>query len=650
MTQGTYVLPGPPNAAPRSERRASIIFVRRVCVTIIFFFFGLAVLRVEGAVQVPSQSAVLNQQPPDPYKSRFMDLGVTVAVEALLIVLLLRTIIQRKRAERELARLLAVERLESSLAASLIDLPVGLVRTEIDHGFRQFIDFFKIDCISLYEVEERCARFHLLRYQAKPGTPLRLSRLNPAEFKWTTDKLLTGQTVVVRTRADVPEEAAHVIQGLRDSGVHSFAGIPLTVDQRVVGALFFSSAQEQEWDPALLEELRLIAAIVGGGLERSRSHLALVESEQLKRSILASLPASVVVLDSHGIIIALNGSSTNLPFDSGVSHEVLQVGGDYLGLCQKAAEEGSEHANAALEGLQRVLSRKTGRFEMEYPWKGAVPALHERWFRMSIVPLSSEGGGVVATHTDVTEQKLAELERKQLEMARGELSGRLIRAQEEERARVARELHDDINQKLGLLAIEIETLEQNLPGNGNHVQHKLAELFKTTNRISSDVQRLSHQLHSSRLDYLGLPAALRRLCEEFATQHNISTECMVDDSAAKLARETGLSLFRIAQECLNNVARHSSACRVRVRLQCLGDVVRMQIADNGTGFDVERENMRRDPGLGLISMRERLRLVKGELSIDSEKGKGTQITASVPLETEERSRRGANVNGQSLPA
>ncbi|MGE5322541.1 MAG: hypothetical protein ACM3SW_06745, partial [Actinomycetota bacterium] len=138
-----------------------------------------------------------------------MDLGVTVGVEALLIVLLLRTIIQRKRAERELARRLAVERLESSLAASLLDLPVGLVRTEIDHGFRQFIDFFKSDCISLYEFEDESSRFHLLRYQAKQGTPLRLSRLNPAEFKWTIDKLLTGQTVVVRTRADVPEEAAH---------------------------------------------------------------------------------------------------------------------------------------------------------------------------------------------------------------------------------------------------------------------------------------------------------------------------------------------------------------------------------------------------------------------------------------------------------
>ncbi|MGE5321545.1 MAG: ATP-binding protein, partial [Actinomycetota bacterium] len=477
-------------------------------------------------------------------------------------------------------------------------------------------------------------------------TPLRLSRLNPAEFKWTIDKLLTGQTVVVRTRADVPEEAAHVIQVLRNSGVHSFTGIPLTVDQRVVGALFFSSAQEREWDPALLEELKFIAAIVGGGLERSRSHAALVESEHLKRSILASLPSSVVVLDPHGIIIALNGSSANLPFESGFCQEVLQVGSNYLELCRKAASQ-SEDAKAALKGLRSVFSGETGRFVLEYPWK---TALQERWFRMSIVPLHSDAGGVVVTHTDVTEQKLAELERKQLELARGELSGRLIRAQEEERTRVARELHDDINQKLGLLAIEIETLEQNLPANENQVQHKLAELFKTTNRISSDVQRLSHQLHSSRLDYLGLPAALRRLCEEFATQHNIFTECLVDDSAAKLVRETGLCLFRIAQECLNNVARHSSASRVRVRLQCLGDVVRMEISDNGTGFDVERENMRRDPGLGLISMHERLRLVKGELSIDSEKGNGTQITASVPLETEGRSIGGENLSGQSLPA
>jgi signal transduction histidine kinase len=235
--------------------------------------------------------------------------------------------------------------------------------------------------------------------------------------------------------------------------------------------------------------------------------------------------------------------------------------------------------------------------------------------------------GYIGCCVDLTEQKEAEL-------AHAEIGGRLILAQEEERARIARELHDDINQKLGLLAIDIQQLQQRLPNWVEDAHNALAELFERTNRVSGDVQRLSHQLHSSRLDYLGLPAALRRLCDEFSAQHNIQVECVVQDSPITPARETNLCLFRIAQECLNNTAKHSHATHVRVELEYDGDSIRLAVTDNGRGFDLNRAVQRHEPGLGLISMRERLRLVRGEMSIQSQQGIGTTICAVVPLKAD----------------
>jgi signal transduction histidine kinase len=235
--------------------------------------------------------------------------------------------------------------------------------------------------------------------------------------------------------------------------------------------------------------------------------------------------------------------------------------------------------------------------------------------------------GFIGCADDITVQK-------ETEAARAEISGRLIRAQEDERARIARELHDDINQKLGLLAIDIQQLQQQLPQLAGEAQQGLTQLFEKTNRISGDVQRLSHQLHSSRLDYLGLPAALRRLCQEFAEQHHIPTDCVMETVPPNMPREVSLGLFRMAQECLNNTAKHSAAKHAKVELLWDSGTLRMNVSDDGVGFDAEKVGMRQEPGLGLISMRERLRLVNGTFSVRSAPGVGTIITAIVPLKSD----------------
>lgn len=607
--------------------------------------YGLSRYNRQGFKHIPAGPGVLSfaQGPGGPlfagtkiisalfYDWKYIGLAVAISLEALLVVILIKTALRRLQVERHLARLLVVVKLESCLATNIINLALGAVRTEIDCRNNQFSQLIGIDCISIYEIQQETSQFRLLGYSSVPGTTLRLAQLNPSEFKQTARKLLSGQSVVVRTVADLPQESSNVMQVLRKSGLQSFAGIPVFVDKRVVGALFFSSAGAPDWPDTLLGELQLVADMVGSGLDRARLHDSFARSEQLKSAILSSLPALVVVLDRNGRVIDFNRSATTAFFECDFGQTSLSLGMDYQEFYRKAAGQGSGHAQAALNGLQSVLSRTTADFEIEYPWGSAQP---QCWTRLHAVPLSGEQGGVVVTHSDVTDRRLAELEREQLETARGELSGRLLRAQEEERARIARELHDDINQKLSLLAADIQTLQKNSPKRREDLFTRLQGLFTTTNHIATDIQRLSYQLHSFRLDYLGLAAAVRRLCAEFTEQHQIPVECVIENVPNRLSGEIELGLFRVLQECLSNIARHSFATRVAVLLRCQEKTVCMNVSDNGIGFSPAAHDVRKESGLGLISMRERLRLIHGDFDIHSETGAGTKITAAVPLREE----------------
>lgn len=230
--------------------------------------------------------------------------------------------------------------------------------------------------------------------------------------------------------------------------------------------------------------------------------------------------------------------------------------------------------------------------------------------------------GYIGCCVDITDQKEAIAER-------AGLSGRLIRAQEEERSRIARELHDDINQRMALLAIELQQLDRALPSSRQQIMSSVQNLFKQTQEISADIQHLSHRLHSSKLQHLGLAAALRGLCREFSKQQKIEVECAVQDLPRHLREDVALCLFRVAQEALHNVGKHSRARKVRVELAAEAEQVRLKVSDDGIGFDLHAEKSR--VGLGLVSMSERMRLAGGELSTLSRATLGTQIAATAPF-------------------
>jgi PAS domain S-box-containing protein len=246
-----------------------------------------------------------------------------------------------------------------------------------------------------------------------------------------------------------------------------------------------------------------------------------------------------------------------------------------------------------------------------------------RWIYCSGKPRISPNRdflGYIGTCIDITELKAAE-------QALIELSGQLIHAREDERARVARELHDDLNQRVALLSIELDQLSQVLPEPTDESVDMLQEMTEQAINLSMAIHRLSHDLHPSKLAHLGLATALRSLCAELSEAFGLIIEFRHSGVPPALPSDVSLCLYRIAQDSLNNVIRHSGAEAALVELQGSEDEIRLYIADAGSGFDVESAR----GGLGFLSMRERLRLVGGILSIQSEPLQGAEVSASVPL-------------------
>ena len=215
------------------------------------------------------------------------------------------------------------------------------------------------------------------------------------------------------------------------------------------------------------------------------------------------------------------------------------------------------------------------------------------------------------------------------ETARRELARRLTTAQEEERTSIARELHDDIGQSLAILRIQMLRAGQPISGMLGKRHPTIADLANQLKALTEKVSRLSRQLHSSELEYVGLSAAIESHCREFSQQYKMAVECSCEDISKDMDGLLALSIFRIVQEALHNAGKHSQAKSIQVAVHGTPSELSLLIADDGVGFDLEQAKLA--AGLGLISMRERVHLADGEFKITSEPGEGTCIAARIPL-------------------
>jgi PAS domain S-box-containing protein len=359
--------------------------------------------------------------------------------------------------------------------------------------------------------------------------------------------------------------------------------------------------------------LRMIG-MVANITERKRAELAQRESEDKFRLLLDSTGEAIYGIDlehrctfcnlaclrilgyeridevlgknMHALMHHTHGDGTFFPVEECRVHRVIRTGkGDH--------------------GEEEVLWRNNGTgFPAEY-W--SYPQLR-----------GEEVVGAVVAFVDITERKLAQ-------SALASVRRRLTEAQDQERIRISRELHDDIGQRIALLGIGLQQLQEGpLESRG-----RIAELQKQTAEIAADIQSLSHELHLSQLQYLGIAAAMRGFCQEFGKQQKVEIDFRTNDLPSALGPDISLCLFRVLQEALHNSAKHSGVRHFEVQLWGTSSEIHLTVTDSGVGFDIEAAKASR--GLGLISMQERLKLLNGTFSIESHPQRGTTIHARVPF-------------------
>jgi PAS domain S-box-containing protein len=273
-----------------------------------------------------------------------------------------------------------------------------------------------------------------------------------------------------------------------------------------------------------------------------------------------------------------------------------------------------EAVSELVENSYKTGQPTTGEWRIIWP-DGSEHWIAGRW--QVFMNDSGEPLRALGVNIDVTEHKRAE-------QAVVEMTRKLIEAQEQERARIGRELHDDINQRLALLSAELERLHQS----PSEFQSRVQELRKELRQISDDVQALSHDLHSSKMEYLGAVSGMKSWCKQVAERHKFDIDFRSDLSGA-LPLEIGLPLFRVLQEGVNNSIKHSGEKRVEVQLREDSEEIHLLVRDSGVGFDLE--GALRGKGLGLTTMRERVRLINGTMTIESKPVGGTTIHVRVPV-------------------
>jgi PAS domain S-box-containing protein len=284
------------------------------------------------------------------------------------------------------------------------------------------------------------------------------------------------------------------------------------------------------------------------------------------------------------------------------------------------------------EFFPRVLRDGHGKVEIRFRHFKTGEAI---WMIYNVFNICDAHGATVGWATvsvDITERRRAELALQESRQELRALAARLINAEEEERKRIARELHDDLSQKLAMLAFDTGGLVQTPAPSKEEMRESLRNLQSLVVQMSEDVRQIAHQLHPSILEDLGLNSALSELCEEFSTRTGIVATCEQQTAREAMPMEVGSCLYRVAQEALHNVSKHARASRVRLMISGSPEGVRLCIHDNGAGFDLNAGRWQR--GIGIVSMKERVRLVQGEFSIHSELGRGTTVSVFVPLAKE----------------
>ncbi len=347
--------------------------------------------------------------------------------------------------------------------------------------------------------------------------------------------------------------------------------------------------------------------------ERKLTELRLRESEARFRAIFENAGIGIALVGPGGIPVACNPALEQL---LGYSASELQ---------KMHFSEFTHHEDVKrdLALYQDLISGRRRRYEVEKRYLRKDGEL--MWGRL-VVSAVRDASGQAVFGIGMVEDITA---RKRVERELLSLSDKLITTQEQERSRIARELHDGLGQQIAALSIAVASMKRQVPEHVTVAREQMTRLQQRIASISEGVRRISHELHPAVLELAGIVPALRSHCKEFSTDNGVAVTLDAESNFENIPAEVALCLYRVAQEALQNVAKHSGAKEASVRLQHSGESVVLTVADHGRGFDADAPASH--AGLGLVSMKERARLLNGSLKISSSPGEGATLEVSIPL-------------------
>lgn len=512
---------------------------------------------------------------------------------------------------------LRFEELLAEISGRLVSLPADQVDCGIEGALRKICSSLRIDesTIFLREVEnpDVLVLRYVLRDPALPPPPA-IKFTVADNFPWSNQKFLANEINYLPDTQAAPEEAAVDKASWKKYNVVSTLAIPLsTGGGRPLGVWGIDSISERrEWPERVRTQLKIIAEVFAATIERAISDRQLRESEMRLRLAAETAGAGFWTIDTEAEIIwatpklrVMFGLKPDDKFDLRTFFNIVHP---------DDRESVGETINSLSQGEERTV---------EYRIVPSSDAL--RWVvsRGSKQWLIAEGRSLLMGITfDITE-------RRTTEEALRTLGVRLIEAQEQERKRIARELHDSIGQQLAVISNSLHELQSVDGLKAIERTQRIKKLKDETKRVIAEVGALSHRLHSSSLEYLGLAPAVMGLCREMSEGQQVNIDFAQSGVPKSVPSDVALALFRITQESLHNALKYSGAREFNVRLRGTGTHIELMISDDGAGFDVLEAKKGR--GLGLISMQERITAVKGTLSIESQPMSGTRVTARVPL-------------------
>jgi PAS domain S-box-containing protein len=517
---------------------------------------------------------------------------------------------------------LEFETLISDTSASLFAAPPEQIDVAVERALVRVRAFFGADRCALLSVsaDQQVVNVRLASYSE--GIAAVPADVNLAEvFPWSRRTLLVERRPVRVSRlADLPPEAEIEREAWIRMPIRSALTLPIESGGAVGHLILLNTVhQEREWPDAFVTRLRVLGELLAGAFERKKALDGLRETEARLASgaDLAGLAFYEVDFDK-GVMYSDNRlrDLCGIPPDRTQGLQALHFWMDHLH---------PDDRQRILDLRQELHDGRIARLSVEYRY--LHPDRGEQWIQhLARVTIHDDGGRVVRTFgvlRDITKRKRTEDELR-------DLSQRLIQAHEEERALLARELHDDLTQRLAVLAIDVGRAEIAAPAG---VQ---AETMRAVReglvRLSEDIHSLAYQLHPSVLEELGLEEALRTECERVGRQGRVELAVDLQPLPPAIGKDAAFCLFRVAQEALNNVFRHAGARAASVVLRPMDGGLLLAVRDDGVGFDPG--SPRQGRSLGLASMRERLRLANGTLDIESAPGQGTAIVAWVPAEGE----------------